>query len=276
MLTEEQVLSTLDSSGDFDVACFVQLGHPYSFLIDSRLNVFRGEDDKWAIVVERLGYNPRGGAIQLEVYYYGNCLSNLYHQPIPDCGYNIFSPIDSNNFLSTTTEDENINPDARFWLVRGTEVPLSHNRQDYLEAGIELTESEPFEVRIEEAARLSKIKYHQLFRATDSELYQAIPAAMRKILVLDEWFHKDYVQLPVFEVDESYIESMGLAAYENMKTNMNQYREYNENEAIENSPSSYETWQQIAKVIVSGDISLYEPTLAQNTHWKHWPDSGSL
>jgi hypothetical protein len=44
----------------------------------------------------------------------------------------------------------------------------------------------------------------------------------------------------------------------------------------DNRPSSYETWQQIAKVIVTGDISCYSPTLKPNTHWSNWEDSGSL
>ena len=43
-----------------------------------------------------------------------------------------------------------------------------------------------------------------------------------------------------------------------------------------NRPSSYETWQQIAKVILTNDTSHYNPTLQPNTHWSNWPDSGSM
>jgi hypothetical protein len=43
-----------------------------------------------------------------------------------------------------------------------------------------------------------------------------------------------------------------------------------------NRPSSYETWQLIAKVIVANDPMQYNPTLAPNTHWTNWTDSGSM
>ena len=78
MLTGKDILETLDYIHKQGYYCpFIDLGHPYSYLIDCRLNVFRGEDERWAIVAERLGYNPRGGAILLEIFYFGNCLTNL-------------------------------------------------------------------------------------------------------------------------------------------------------------------------------------------------------
>lgn len=70
-MTEEEILNTLDHSNDGYYCSFVELRHVYSYLIDSRLNVFRGDKDRWAIAVERLGYNPRAGTILLEIYYYG-------------------------------------------------------------------------------------------------------------------------------------------------------------------------------------------------------------
>jgi hypothetical protein len=52
--------------------------------------------------------------------------------------------------------------------------------------------------------------------------------------------------------------------------------EWNQNQWQDNRPSSYETWQMIAKVITTGDTSFYKPTLKPNTHWINWQDSGSL
>lgn len=52
--------------------------------------------------------------------------------------------------------------------------------------------------------------------------------------------------------------------------------EYNQNQYLENRPSSCETWQLIAKVIATGDITIYRPTLQSNSHWTNWPDSGSM
>ena len=44
----------------------------------------------------------------------------------------------------------------------------------------------------------------------------------------------------------------------------------------ENRPSTYETWQQIARVLATGDTTIYNPSLASNTHWKNWPEGGSM
>jgi hypothetical protein len=238
------------------------------------LNIFKGENDNWAIAGERLGYNPRGGCIFLDVYYWGNCLSNLYYHPVKDAGYNTFTPIDWDSYQSTLTEEEYLRPDSKFWLVRGVEVPLSHSREDYLKAGIDLIEDET--INIEEASRLVITKHRHLFRATDEELYQSIPSHLNKILVIDEWHQRDYLQMPVFEIDESHQESLGQEAYEKVLRSISEYEEINRRQWQENRPSAYETWQQIAKVIVTGDPAHYQPTIAPNTHWKNWPQSGSL
>jgi hypothetical protein len=41
-------------------------------------------------------------------------------------------------------------------------------------------------------------------------------------------------------------------------------------------PSKNETFQQLAKILASGNESLYRPTLESNTHWKNWPEGGTL
>ena len=43
-----------------------------------------------------------------------------------------------------------------------------------------------------------------------------------------------------------------------------------------NRPSSYETWQQIAKVIVTNDTTNYKPIKKPNTHWKNWKNAGTF
>jgi len=49
LLTEDQILNTLDGSGD---GSFISLGHPYSYLIDVRINVFRSDNQEWAIALQ--------------------------------------------------------------------------------------------------------------------------------------------------------------------------------------------------------------------------------
>lgn len=55
--------------------------------------------------------------------------------------------------FSDTGYVEVLTKDARFWDVRGNKVELSHQREDYVNAGIELKEYEPGEIRLEEAGR---------------------------------------------------------------------------------------------------------------------------
>lgn len=55
-----------------------------------------------------------------------------------------------------------------------------------------------------------------------------------------------------------------------------QLEEWNQPDLFETPPSRSETYQLIAVVLESLDPARYRPTLAPNTHWSNWPDSGSL
>jgi hypothetical protein len=288
-MNEEEILNTLDNSNDGYYCSFVDLGHVYSYLIDARINVFRGDSDRWAIAVERLGYNPRAGAIILDINYYGNCLTNLeFYNERPTSYYSIH-PIDVDNF-NETINGESLKSDAKFWLVRGQQVSLSHNKLDYTNAGIELKEYEPNEISAEEVGRLVVSQNRDLFRATDIELYKSIPTDLKKILVIDEWFHKDFqLQISPAMTDEHLrqtfefnknLTGLGGMTFENFTQSFRLQEilsdDWNREIWENNRPSSYETWQLIAKVIMSNDPKQYKPTLEPNTHWINWPDSGSM
>ncbi|GAB2779182.1 hypothetical protein GCM10027275_23400 [Rhabdobacter roseus] len=288
-MTEEEILSTLDNSNDGYYCSFVELGHVYSYLIDSRLNVFRDDNHRWALAIERLGYNPRAGAITLDINYYGNCLTNLeFYNGRPTSYYSI-QPNDADNF-NQTIDDESLKSDAKIWLVRGQEVYLSHNKQDYVDAGIKLKEYEQNEIRVEEVGRFVVSQNRDLFRATDNELHKSIPADLKKILVLDEWFHKDFkLQFSsaitddhlrqTYELNRRFTE-LSEMNFENFAKlfRLQEVLEDDWNRDIweNNRPSSYETWKMLAKVIVADDSNQYKPTLEPNTHWINWPESGSM
>lgn len=288
-MTEEDILNTLDNCNDGYYCSFVNLGHVYSYLIDTRLNVFCAGNGRWAIAIERLGYNPRAESIILDIYYYGNCLTNLeYYNERPTNYYSIY-PIETDNF-NDTIDGEKLKSDAKFWLVRGQKVSLSHNKQDYINAGIELKEDEPNEISAEEAGRLIVLQNRDLLRASDNELYKSIPADLKKLLVLDDWFHKDF-QLEISptmtdeHIRQTYefnknLTGFDTVTFESFKQSLRQQEilsnDWNREIWENNRPSSYETWQQIAKVIVTKDTSQYKPTLKSNTHWINWLDSGSM
>jgi hypothetical protein len=290
-LTEKSILDTLDNSNDGYYCHFLMLDEAYSYLIDCRLNIFSDNKGNWAIAAERLGYNPRAGGIVLTIQYFGNCLQNLeeYNNRITNTIY--LNPTDDSFY--DTVDNEALKKDAQKWIVHGKEVKLSHNKKDYENANIQLAEYEPNEIRIEEAARLSIIKYRDYFRATDIELYRCIPINLQKILILDEWHHKDFSlsdNLRSSDItDEMIKQSFEQAKDEfikhgiDLETFKKSIKEQKENqdrdnkEMIDNnSPSKYETWNLIAKVIVTGDKKYYRPKLKPNTHWSNYPNSGNL
>ena len=288
MLTAD-ILHALDQSNDGYYRSFAMLGQPYSYLIDSRLNLFRAEE-KWAIVVERLGYSPRGGSIELELFYYGNCLINLPTYNNHPVNIQHGNPISWEN-QQAIISDELLDPAATTVLIRNTPVRLTHDPTAYAEAGIELVECEPNRISLDEVGRFLIREHADLLRATDAELYQSFPAHLTKMLVLDEWYHRDFYvrHVPEITLDEAnkiYHQSQasflaaGFSSPAELAASMQQQRErqlqQNQEEWEHNRPSSYETWQQLAQVLATGDTRHYQPILPPNSHWRNWPDSGSL
>lgn len=303
MLTEKEILYTLDNyRNSFDPA-FVELGHPYVFPIDSRINIFRNSQDKWALAIETLGYNPREDSIALQITYYGNCLINLEERENYISNSYYISLIEQESF-NRTIDGESLKPDAKFWIIRNKPIEISHIKEDYLNAGIKLKEYEPNEISAEETGRFLVIKHRDLFRATNDELYKSIPKDLNKILVLDEWHHRDFYQndfdpvgslpfsMPTPEQLKKGVESQLserglkdlniskealLKSFNFTENNHNEKRMgHNKEEWENNRPSSYETWQLIAKVIVTGDTSHYKPTLEPTSHWKNWLEAGTM
>lgn len=288
MIPEQHILDTLDHSNDGYYCNFLPLNHPYTYLIDTRLNLFRSDED-WVIAAEILGYNPRGGRIELNIYYHGNCLVNLERYNNRDVNNYAVYPIDEESFQEAVS-DELLNPAAQTLLVRGTQLPLSHDKSEYERAGIELVEFEPDRISMEEVGRLLITQNESVFRATDEELYKSIPEHLKKILVLDEWHHKDFTVGPqkvmsaediilTFESNQQIGSLHGTTLTEFaaiIRAQEERIGQFERKEWETARPSSYETWQQIAKVLATGDTTCYQPTLEPNTHWLNWPESGSL
>ena len=81
-------------------------------------------------------------------------------------------------------------------------------------------------------------EHRGLLLAWDEELAARNPHGLPVWLRLDEWHHPDVVR----------------------------------NEL----PSHSETFRMLADAVATGDKAKYRPTRAPNTHWKNWPDGGSL
>ena len=69
----DEVLVQLDqAASDFQ---FPDLNHGYYSAVDARLYAF-GDAARWALVVEAVGYSPRGGNLIDVIHTFGNCLAN--------------------------------------------------------------------------------------------------------------------------------------------------------------------------------------------------------
>jgi len=132
--------------------------------------------------------------------------------------------------------DELIRDDLQSVRIRGTRVPVNTDPAFLASKGIRLEEAP--RVKVYELARSLLPEHRDLLFATEGELRQRLPTDLPCILRLEEWHHPD------------------LCAGE--------------------LPSQSETFQQLAEVLTSGDVSFYRPTQPPNTHWSNWPEGGSL
>lgn len=74
--------------------------------------------------------------------------------------------------------------------------------------------------------------------ATSDERRVSVLPEMEQLLLLEEWHHPNVV--------------------------------------ADNRPSRSRTFQQLAKALETGQVREYAPAEAPNTHWRFWPDGGSL
>jgi hypothetical protein len=120
--------------------------------------------------------------------------------------------------------------------VRGQRQRLP-SLDEYTQRGITL--ENPPRVQVFELCRFLADDVRDLVLATAEERRMSVLPAMAQILQLEEWHHPNVVD-------------------------------------PEERPSRSETFQQLAQVLATGDTDLYQPLQPPNTHWRNWPDGGSL
>ncbi len=86
--------------------------------------------------------------------------------------------------------------------------------------------------------RTLALQHRDLLLATDEELRAGLPADLPQVLRLDEWCHPDIAEGDL--------------------------------------PSESPTFQLLARVLETGDPSVYRPRRKPNTHWSNWPEGGVL
>jgi len=240
-----QILAVLDSC--CDNYTFPMLDNGYVYLAATRLSLYRAPEE-WAMVIEVFGYSPRAWVPDTTIYTFASTISNRY---IPE-GY---GPKEVSN-LATFQPKNDLRPvfpiepgawqdqsdhtvtadSATELILRGQEQPLPAIGQ-YAQHGIFLEDSR--HVQTFELCRfLAEVARNRVL-ATDDERRKSILPTMAQILQLEEWHHPNVVD-------------------------------------SEERPSNSDTFQQLAQVLATGSTDFYRPSRQPNTHWRNWPDGGSL
>lgn len=240
----QQILAVLDSC--CDNFTFPMLDNGYVYLAATRLSLYRTTEE-WAMVIEVFGYNPRAWLPDTAIYAFA---STIHNRDIPRS----YGPREISNLL-THNPNNDFHPvypieqgdwqDDHDYLVApgATEILIRGQRQsipapeEYSMLGIVL--EDPPRVQSFELCRFLAHVHRDLVLATDEERRFSILPTMPQILQLDEWHHPNVVD--------------------------NTER-----------PSRSQTFQQLAQVLATGDKRFYQPSQLPNTHWRNWPEGGTL
>lgn len=236
-INPENILTQLDKEAES--FSFPMFDNGYYYHGDQKLTIFR-DNTRWAMTIEQIAYNNHCyevTGITTIVSAFGNCILT---EQLNDNG-NFFFFANDNEVESFLYDDGNmfssyLNPQLKNILVRDQIVPIINNSSYYFSKGIDLQDSN--KVTPWEFMRGLIPEKSELLWVTRQDISNKIPLDLPVLMTLNNWYHPD------------------LAAGQ--------------------MPSETETFQHLAQVISTGDIGFYNPAEKQNTHWKNWPEGGTL
>lgn len=245
MDTAAQILAVLDEcAGSFS---FPMLDNGYVYLAATRLGAYRSASD-WALTIEVFGFSPRAGVPDLHVHTFASRLHardavDDYVDAEAHANYLANNPHNDSRFFNPfdydawlEISDEEVLADGVSHVVLRGEPVPLPPLETYAAFDIELRD--PPTIEVHEACRYFAATQRDRVLGTPAERRVSVPPDLTELLVLDEWHHPDLI------ADEL--------------------------------PSATEAFQQLALVLETGDPDRYRPTLAPNTHWRNWPEGGSL
>ena len=216
---------------------FPMLDNGYVYPADVRLTVYRDSSD-WLMIIEALGaFSPRASGCSS--FQNGlHLFGSALHRKAGTANEDFLYPIDSleSDPLFEDEYDWNVRPEARSLCIRGEVVTFDLSPEFLASRGIELLD--PPDVDPPAVLRSLLPENRDALLASDEELAARNPKQLPLFLRLDEWDHPDLADGEL--------------------------------------PSECDTFKMIADAIVAGDPALYAPTLPPNTHWKNWPDGGTM
>jgi len=221
------------------------LDNGYVYLSATRLSLYRSEKD-WALVIEVFGFSPRHGQPDTHIHTFA---SRLHNRDKPEDYVNRKS---YNNYLAN-----NPNNESRFiFPVAGDNWINKENPEVVLDGAKYVLRGKEFRlpsikdypqhritpkgsnVRVFEFCRFLASTARNDVLANETERRISVLPEMKQILQLEEWNHPDVVTGEL--------------------------------------PKNTETFQQLAKVLTTGELQHYKPSLPANTDWVNWPEGGLL
>ncbi|WP_281892787.1 DUF7003 family protein [Phytohabitans aurantiacus] len=243
MLQAAGILTVFDRAAE--QRRFPEPAHPYSYLMAARLHAF-GDADRWALVVETVGYNPRAANVVDVMHGVGNCLLGTTEH----WGTQHLRRVD--NFQDLF--------DDRPWPPRYRQLPITVR-------GHELHVDAAPTIAAQDLFRLLVPDHKDLLLGDEVELRHLVPADLPRLLSLDDWHHTALrVKPPSAERERARLRHDSLMRHVPPDQRV----------PFEVRPSDIETYRQIAEVLATADPNKYQPTLPPNTHWTNWPMSGAL
>ena len=193
-------------------------------------------DEHWALIIEHLGSSYRAGGVSNCLCCFGNCFPNDV-KPTDSAILNVLDD-PANDSIFSEEDRWDVIQDKGLVKIRERWVPYDVTEEKLLEKGIGEETWDGDTVTITELLRSLLPERQALLFATDEELRRRLPLDLPLILRLSEWRHPDTIE--------------------------------------GETPGHSQAFHMIANVLVSGDASLYQPTLPPNTHWSNWLESGTL
>jgi hypothetical protein len=242
---EKQILKVLDDC--CGASTFPMLDNGYVYPAASRLTIFRSDLD-WAIVIETFGFSPRSVLPDINVSTFASRLYNRKSREnyVSEVAYDAYLKNNPNNESSfyfpiedgPWQDEEN----GELVAVDAQDVSLRGNtipiprHEAFEKLGIALESSQ--RIKVFELCRVLAAIHRELVLATPDERMANVLPGLPHIMELDDWNHPDLAD--------------GVTARDS------------------------EAFQQLAKVIATGDRSQYRPSQPGNTHWRNWPGGGQL
>jgi len=245
MMTAGQILKILDDCcGTF---AFPMLDNGYVYLAATRLSLYRSPED-WALAIEIFGFSPRLGTPDVSVHTFASRLRNrdTVEKFVKRAAHDAYLRDNPHNDVRTfhPIVDDDWQDDEDPELVSRDAMQVKVR-----DRSIELPPASAYEkygIRLEEVPRIRVYELCRYLAAVDpgvlaspKERRVSVFPEMKELLVLKQWNHPNLAEDDV-------------------------------------RPSGSRTFQQLARVLETGDINLYRPTEKPNTHWSHWPEGGTL